>query len=497
MYISRMVLQNFKCFEGEVEFSFSKGLNYLVGNNNTGKTTIFKAIEFLRGGKTKEGWITKGRENEDILVQIDIEGEDLKSLLDSNDNFKKYLPYLMDDCRLRLQRSSKEIDWKDSSKKDKTITIKNVSLWNEDKQSFENPMGIDNNISTLFDAQFVYSDLNNEEYQSFSKSSTIIGKLLNSITKDFQTSEKWNEFKSAHKEAFGDEGLLGTLNELQEQVEGIMKEQYGETKVEFSFGIPTIDNFFKTGRILLEDNGIKTDVSEKGTGMQRALALSLIQLYAQTINTGDSEFKSILFFIDEPETFLHPVAQNKLLNSLNKISENNQIFITTHSPYLLKRYKSDNKLIIFSREPDHPRVKEDTSLTMFPHSPTWGEINYKAFGIGSVEFHIELFGFLHKMASDGNKTYENGQKTVSPKISSFDGWLIEQAPYFDTDDDHQNTHNGYTDKSMISYIRNCIDHPEPGVNLPSGKNRIEPTDDEITKSIQIMVEILKRNFGIE
>ena len=116
-----MVLQNFKCFEGEVEFSFSKGLNYLVGNNNTGKTTIFKAIEFLRGGKTKEGWITKGRENEDILVQIDIEGEDLKSLLDSNDNFKKYLPYLMDDCRLRLQRSSKEIVWKDSSKKDKTI----------------------------------------------------------------------------------------------------------------------------------------------------------------------------------------------------------------------------------------------------------------------------------------------------------------------------------------------------------------------------------------
>lgn len=497
MYISRMVLKNFKCFEGEVEFSFSPGLNYLVGNNNTGKTTIFKAIEFLRGVKTKDGWITKGKENDDILVQIDIQGEDLKSLLDSSESLKKYLPYLMDDYKLRLQRSSKETEWIDSGKKTKTISIKNVSLWNEKTNSFENPMGIDTNVSSLFDAQFVYSDLNNEEYQSFSKSTTIIGKLLNSITKDFQTSDKWNDFTAAHKEAFGDAGLLGTLNELQAQVEGIMKEQYGDTKIEFNFGIPTIDNFFKTGRILLEDNGIKTDVSEKGTGMQRALALSLIQLYAQIINKDDGEFKSILFFIDEPETFLHPVAQNKLLNSLNKISESNQIFITTHSPYLLKRYKSDNKLIIFSREPNHLRVKEDTSLTMFPHSPTWGEINYKAFGIGSVEFHIELFGFLHKMASDENKTYENGQKTVSPKISSFDGWLIEQAPDFDTDDDHQNTHNGYTDKSMISYIRNCIDHPEPGINFPPGKNRIEPTDNEITKSIQIMVEILKRNFGIE
>lgn len=489
-----MVLQNFKCFEGEVEFSFSPGLNYLVGNNNTGKTTIFKAIEFLRGGKTKEDWITKGRENEDISVQIDIEGEDLKSLLDSNDSFKKYLPYLMDDCRLRLQRSSKEIVWKDSSKKDKTITIKNVSLWNEDKQSFENPMGIDSNISTLFDAQFVYSDLNNEEYQGYSKSTTIIGKLLNSITKEFQNSPKWNEFKSAHKKAFGDEGLLGKLNNLQGQVEGIMKDQYGETKVEFNFGIPTIDNFFKTGRILLEDNGIKTDVSEKGTGMQRALALSLIQLYAQTINQDDREFKSILFFIDEPETFLHPVAQNKLLNSLNKISESNQIFITTHSPYLLKKYKSDNKLIIFSRETNQLRVKEDTSLTMFPLSPTWGEINYKAFGIGSVEFHIELFGLLHNKAQ--GKTYNNGQGRVTGSVKTFDEWLIEQNPLFSTDDNHYNYYGRYTDQSMTSYIRNYIDHPVTNSPLPSGKNRIEPTDDEITKSIQIMLDILRTNFGI-
>ena len=496
MYISRMAVQNFKCFEGEIEFSFSKGLNYLVGNNNTGKTTIFKAIEFIRGVKTKEGWITKGRENENVSVQIDIEGEDLKDFLESSDNLKKFTPYLIDDCKLRLRRSSEVTNWTDSRGNPKTISINNVSLWNQANNCFENPMGIDSNISTLFDAQFVYSDLNNEEYQGYSKPSTIIGKLLNGITKEFQNSPKWNDFKVAHTEAFGDEGLLQKLNNLQGQVEEIMEEQYGETKVEFNFGIPTIDNFFKTGRILLEDNGIKTDVSEKGTGMQRALALSLIQLYAQTINTGDSEFKSILFFIDEPETFLHPIAQNKLLKSLNKISENNQIFITTHSPYLLKRYTSENKLIIFSREANQPRVKEDTSLTMFPLSPTWGEINYKAFGIGTVEFHIELFGLLHKKANDANKTYNNGQYTVSDRIRSLDGWLIEQNPHFSTDDNHYNQIGRYTDQSMTSYIRNYIDHPVPNSPLPSGKNRIEPTDDEITKSIQIMLDLLKTNFGI-
>ena len=204
-----------------------------------------------------------------------------------------------------------------------------------------------------------------------------------------------------------------------------------------------------------------------------------------------------MFFIDEPETFLHPVAQNKLLQSLNKISENNQIFITTHSPYLLKRYKNANRLIVFSRDPEELRVREGTSLSMFPHSPTWGEINYKAFGIGSVEFHIELFGLLHKKANDENKTYNNGQNTVSTSIKTFDEWLIEQNPNFSTDDNHQNCFRQYTDKSMISYIRNYIDHPGEDDNLPPGKNRVAPTDNEITKSIQIMLDILKTNFGIE
>ena len=73
---------------------------------------------------------------------------------------------------------------------------------------------------------------------------------------------------------FGDKGFASNLINLQQRVETLMADQYGETNVEFSFGVPTIENFFKTGQILLEDNGIKTDVSEKGTGMQRALALT-------------------------------------------------------------------------------------------------------------------------------------------------------------------------------------------------------------------------------
>ena len=495
MYISKMTLTNFRCFEGTNTVNFTSGVNYFVGNNNTGKTTIFKAIEFLKSGKSKEGWITKGRENEDVTVEITIKGSNLKELLET-DNLKKYKPYLIKESEIILRRSSKISEWTDSKKKSKEITIKNISMFNPTNNKYENPTGADNVISALFDAQFIYSDLNNEDFQNFGKSTNIVGKIINTITKDFQKSEQWVSFQKSHETTFGDKGLLGTLNNLQSKVENIMSEQYGETKIEFSFGIPTIENFFKTGQILLEDNGIKTDISEKGTGMQRALALTLIQIYSQINTENDEEIsKPVFFFIDEPETFLHPMAQNKLLDSLNRISEKNQVFITTHSPYLLKSFNKKNKLCIFSRKPEENRVIEDVSLNMFPHSPTWGEINYKAFNIPSIEFHIELFGLLHKKASDANKTFDNGQKTVSIKnIISFDRWLIEQNPNFKTDNTHQNTHNNYTDQSMTTYIRNYLDHPGEDINLSSDKSRNSPTPEEISQSIENMMKILKNNF---
>lgn len=496
MYISNMKLENFRCFEGITELNFCPGVNYFVGNNNSGKTTIFKAIEFLKSGKTKEGWITKGKENEEVSVEITIKGENLKSLLES-EKLKKYQSYLDSNYELKLKRSSQSSTWGNN----KEITIKNIALYNPNNNTYENPAGVDNTISALFDAQFVYSDLDNNEFQNLGKSTTIVGKLINTITKDFQNSDEWKNFEKAHADAFGDKGFASNLINLQQRVETLMADQYGETNVEFSFGVPTIENFFKTGQILLEDNGIKTDVSEKGTGMQRALALTLIQVYAQIDTKNEEISKPIFFFIDEPETFLHPIAQNKLIDSLNKLSKQNQVFITTHSPYLLKNFNSNNKLSIFSREQHTLRITEDVNLNMFPYSPTWGEINYKAFNMPSIEFHIDLFGFLHKKAIETKKTYDSRSKTVSSSIISFDQWLYEKNPAFSTDENHCNIYpqtkkqnTPYIDNSMTTYIRNYIDHPNIDIALPDGKYRYAPTLGEITTSIENMLNILDIEF---
>lgn len=57
-----------------------------------------------------------------------------------------------------------------------------------------------------------------------------------------------------------------------------------------------------------------------------------------------------------------------------------------------------------------------------------------------------------------------------------------------------NENRGYTDESMSTYIRNYIDHPGDDGNLPLGKKHQKPTMEEISKSIESMIDIYKKNF---
>ena len=483
MFISKIKLINFKSFKGEHVIEFSEGVNFFVGNNNCGKTTIFKAIEFIQSGKNKSDFITQGLEAENISVELEFKGADLSEIVnDENLNLNKYSEYVIDNedgtHSLRVLRSSQECEVT-QGKKTVSLDISKVRIYNpnsteeEEIKKFENPTGIDRTITALFDAQFVYSDIKNEDYQDFGKTK-IIGKIINDITKDFQKGDTWREFQDAHNKTFGDEGLGRILEGIATKISSVLKEQYGDGEVQFNFGLPEIDNFFKTGSLLLSDNGISTSVSEKGTGMQRALALSLIQVYAGVLDNEEGTLsKPIMFFIDEPETFLHPKAQDKLIDSLNKIAKRYQVFITTHSPYLLKKFDGRTQQInIFSKNEEGINyISDKRELNLFGiSSPTIGEINYTAFGVNSVEFHNELYGFIQAKAIDED------EKNYYEK--TFEEWLVNKG-VIQNKDYHRLLKNGNTQqekKTLPTLIRNIIHHPENQNNSYTTEELEESTD---------------------
>ena len=50
MYISKIKIENFKCFKEVFVLPLNNGLNILVGDNESGKSTILEAIHLVLTG---------------------------------------------------------------------------------------------------------------------------------------------------------------------------------------------------------------------------------------------------------------------------------------------------------------------------------------------------------------------------------------------------------------------------------------------------------------
>ncbi|SDH58115.1 AAA family ATPase [Myroides phaeus] len=92
--------------------------------------------------------------------------------------------------------------------------------------------------------------------------------------------------------------------------------------------------------ILHKDNR-KVELKNVSSGQQEALPLLMIlrAIYDKKLNTS-----GCILYIEEPEAHLFPTAQKAIVELLAKVynsnSTNIQIFITTHSPYILSSFNN-------------------------------------------------------------------------------------------------------------------------------------------------------------
>jgi len=336
MYINRVTLKNFKAFCNETSFDFSipngqlgSGLNLFVGGNNTGKSTLIEAIDFLRNGLPKGVEIEELKNKaskENLYVEIIFSGEVFNTIRQFAQGNKQSVlekaVYIENNKEyFRIRRDSKD--------------AKPLLLWKPDEKKFINESGIDAPIKKLFELDYIWADTSPEKITSFG-STTICGKLISEITQTFKDDPLYRTFLEAHDKAFNDEqsGLKGKLSAISTKTENVFKEQFGDAKITFHFTAPDSSNFLKNTRIEVND-GVSTFLEEKGDGMQRAIALALLQVYGDELSktAKNGTPKPFYLFIDEPEICLHPQAQKRLLKALKEIAKNQQIFIATHSSY--------------------------------------------------------------------------------------------------------------------------------------------------------------------
>ncbi|HUU18945.1 MAG TPA: AAA family ATPase [Sedimentisphaerales bacterium] len=114
--------------------------------------------------------------------------------------------------------------------------------------------------------------------------------------------------------------------------------EYMTADLEIEFQTPTLQLLLTTPRLFVND-GFRNIVENKGHGLQRAIIFSILRCYSELIaGQGADRKRGTIFAIEEPELYMHPQAQRTIRHVFRKIVDNNnmdQIFFATHSSLLL------------------------------------------------------------------------------------------------------------------------------------------------------------------
>ncbi len=160
-----------------------------------------------------------------------------------------------------------------------------------------------------------------------------------------------------------------------------------------------------------------------------------------------NSLSNTLILLDEPETHLHPQAQEYFLSELIELSssDNNICIFATHSNYMIdKQYLSRNFQVI--------KNKKDEKTIIIPFSEkesTYASVNFEVFGILDDSYHNELYDSLRQK-------YIDKQKLDTISIKAFDEQFFVQSLKLKKIYPEKGKQKQVT---LPTYVRNCIHYP--------------------------------------
>ena len=316
--VSKINIRQYKSIkELELVFPEKKPL-ILVGENNVGKSNILKAIDLVLG----EYWPRSYEPEENDFYNRD-----------SNHPIKIEVEFSEDLGRF------KKITWE-----------YNNSLDNDQKVRFK---GFDN-LGQEFSPRnedrenliciYIGADRRLSYQLSYKSKSTFLSKLMHRFHKSIQNNQ---EIRSKLEGQFKEiKELFLEISEFKEFRDSLRKDFSDFIKgmthrLEIDFEAYNPINFFHALRAQVDEGGIPRTIEELGTGEEQILAIAFAHAYAKAFHRG------VMLAIEEPESNLHPLAQEYLARKIQKIAEDGlQIIITTHNPAFISMLNIDGICIV-------------------------------------------------------------------------------------------------------------------------------------------------------
>ena len=482
MKIKQVKLKNFRGYKTETVVNL-EDLTVFVGKNDIGKSTILEALDiFINEGKgvakmDRDDINKTGLSEGDSTIEIAVVFGNLPEsiVIDSTNSSSLQSEYLLNsngdlEILKKFPNAGKEKvfirAFHPTNNECNDLLLKKITelrtiLSNHSIECEDQTRSavIRNAIWTHFNAE-----LNLEEIElDASKGDTkdIWEKLKNYLPlySLFQAdrknsdgdSEVQDPMKLAVKEILSDPQLTQSLNDVAAEVERKLHEVASQTLDKLNEMNPEVADsltpvippanslkwmdVFKNVSIT-GDNDIP--INKRGSGIKRLILLNFFRAEADRRRVAEN-LQDIVYAIEEPETSQHTDHQRTLINAFIELSssENTQIFLTTHSPAVVKSLQFGNLKMV--TEVNGEKSIEEVQARLFPY-PSLNEVNYNAFKEITEEFHNELYGFIE---GEGHlNEFKNNKPTI---------------PYIRL---HRNGNTSNEEKILTEYVRHQIHHPE-------------------------------------
>lgn len=357
--LSRVKVSNFRCLK-DIEIRFEPDLTVIVGENDSGKSTLFDILRIsLESGLPEPGDFYFG--NTEIRCKLEFNNKRVCKL-----EFRK-----SDEGEI-IKTSKEIVSWGDLRIYLEDISIIDTLGLDEIKEMlarYGRPSR-KRTLDTIKDEFITFLQENREKIENYEKEEVNVDKLegmpelilvdgkrfdnINDFVREVYLKEDLRGIWRVQVETGGSQKTLSAI--FQDSLRDIEERKQNEVNEEV---LPRLQEFLPnvqkvviniqhqtyditksvTVNVGFEDNeGREVSVAKKGDGTKRRTTLALLRHKAEKERGAGNK----LFLFDEPDTHLHVRAQRELIDVFEQIAGDNQVIITTHSPFILNSVNPSN-----------------------------------------------------------------------------------------------------------------------------------------------------------
>ena len=342
MNLSRVIIENYKCFKGKFCLELNEGLNILVGDNEAGKSTILEAIHLaltgMLSGRYLRNELTQYVFNNDVvdeyvknisegrpaippfvLIEVFISGEDLP-LFEGDGNSEK-----KKECGISYKIT---FDEKNKSEYEELVKTKNIKTIPIEYYDISWTSCARESITARsIPIKSALIDSSNSRYQN--GSDIYISRIIRDHLEDKEIVDISQAYRKM-KEIFMEEAAIKAINTKIKTATKI-----SDKDVKLSVDLSSKNAWESSLMTYLDD----VPFHNIGKGEQCIIKTNLALDYKKSKEAN-------VILLEEPENHLSHSKMNQLISSIKDNCEGKQIIISTHSSFVANKLGLENLIIL-------------------------------------------------------------------------------------------------------------------------------------------------------